>query len=176
MSDHRVYLSVMTPASASGIIEFQVQTYDAHPNRLVTFVVTGTQGCEETLATEIQLAATRAFKRYHMAYWGKPSFSAEHYRPYFRVTRTQHVVCFWAQCTFDIKIKSNPTGAIILIDPSPALATIRKAKAIGRSTGITFVDPNNNQSLSGQQIAENIQYASAEIVRMLNNNNIVIST
>lgn len=174
MSDHRYYVSVMTPAINSGNITFQLDTYDADYNISVTPIVTGiVEGMQEIdIALNIQTQLQTLFLASGMQYNGAPRFSAEPYAATFRLTRTGHIDCFWSQAQFRLQIISDTTGALYKLSSAPCLITLARATELYGATngGTGTFTAMSGVTLNSLQIIDAIEETSAELCAYLRNN------
>lgn len=173
MSDHRFYISVMTPPASSGQFSYELQTFDADYNITVMATITGiTAGASEiNTAILIQQQLQSSLPKY----CGAPRFSAEPYAATFRITRTEHVVCIWSQCQFMFQILSDTSGGTYNLSETPVLMTLAKANALnGGFSAQNFVTIGGVALTATQSIAL-IEAVSAEAIGYLYNN-VIIST
>lgn len=164
--ENRQYLSVMTVPSSSGTLSFTINTYDTTPLITLSASVTGiTSGeSEKSVANKIKSQLSIILTQNNLKFNGSITELSSTTGPEetFRLTRTDHVVCFFSEAQFSIDI-TNPTGSIIMIDPNPALITVTDAIAYGGALGETY------DGLTNQQIAYLILLASSQIVSIINN-------
>lgn len=177
MSDHRFYLSVMSPAASSGSLTFQLDTFDADFNLqgLVATVTGITAGMAETdVAIQIQNQLATQFP----VYSGAPRFSAEAYAATFRVTRTEHCVCIWSQAQFRLQLTSDTVGCNLTMADVPLLATCNRLLYLygGFAGGVVNGFANlAGYTLTTSQLIALIEAISSEVIGYLNNH-VVIST
>ncbi len=177
MSDHRYYLSVMTPAASSGDITLEVETYDAEENLTLSCEVTGitTDMTEIDIAKAIEEQLNTTIAAASAEYDGIPKLSSEDYEATFQVTRTEHVLCLWSQAQFSLIEDANTTGNILKLSTTPCLLTVAKARRVATVCGVTLVNADTATAFTSSEIADYIEMACADLIGVLRNN-VVIST
>lgn len=171
--DWRNYLSVLTPAGTGNLV-LQLETFNAYSNVSLTLTVTSDQAQDEiTYARSIHQQVQVQLVQASASYWGQPVFSDQAPLSTFKLSRTDHIVCFWSQAEFRLYVVSNDAGAEIQIASSPTFLTLAQAQDFAPLVGLEFTDFNEDD-LTNSQILTLLQLASDQIVRLINNN-IVIS-
>lgn len=176
MSDHRTYISVMTPAASSGQLDIGLVTYDADTNVSLVASITGiTSGASEiSIATSIETQLTVLLTASGAIYDGVPRFSAEPFAANWRVTRTDHIICLWSQADFTASQELDTTGAIYRFSTSPCLLTVAQAKNQAVINSISLVNKLNGTAMTDSQITDYLEAASADVTATMKNN-IVLS-
>lgn len=176
MSSQSQYLSILTSvASSNENFNISLETFNASSNVSISYAVTGllTTDDEQQIAIKVLNQVSTYLIQLGLDYSGAPVFSDEEYQATFRVTRSEHCLCFWSQATFRLLI-DNDTGAIININDNPIPITIADAQSISTVRGGSFEDQNGDP-FTNEQIALLLSLASSNILARLNNK-IVVST
>jgi hypothetical protein len=105
---------------------------------------------------------------------GQPAFSSDPPPDSFNITQTDHILCIWSQCQFRLTVLGNTCGNFIVINETPVFPTLADITNIAPVLGVDLTD-NNETQLTPQQVVYLATVASAQLVRLINNN-IVIST
>lgn len=170
MADSNQYLSVLTPATATGVIQLRLESYDASSN--VTFttssIAINSGDSEETIAIKLKNALDSELVLATYNFDGQPVFSAELPNATWRIARTNHILNIWSECQYSLSITSNTTGALINQGSEPTFQTIAYAKAYGAISGQNFQD-SVGDPLPDATIALMLAATSSEIVLNLNN-------
>ena len=165
------FLSVLSPAVASGNIALQFQTYNAQPNNTFTVTVTGIQAgaTEQTIAYTIATQASSYFGNTGILFNGKLPTILDPVCGVFQTISTDHVTNFFSLAQFGITTTLNQTGAYLKLGERPVYTTIPAASAYG---------PINNQGfqlcgggdMTQDEMADILAEASADVAAILNNN------
>lgn len=161
--ENRLYLSILSPAASSGGLTLTLTTYDSSTtNVTLVCAVTGiTSGdSESTVARKILDQIPTILIQNSANYSGDPSLIQDGPLPTFRVTRTDHVLCFYSECQFDLSASST-TGANIVL--GNVLITIPEALSLSDLFSLGF------ENLTTAQLVKLLSNVSGRLVNMLNN-------
>jgi hypothetical protein len=160
----------MTDMASSGNLGLSIVTYDANPNLTLTATVTGlsTSDTEITAAEKIRSQMTTILAQNTATYSGIPTLLTDSPSATFRLTRTDHSICFFSECQFDLTVSSNTTGAIFNIGSSPTLLTNDDARDLGALVGEEFED-SNGTAFSEAQLALLLSVVSAKLIYLIHN-------
>lgn len=167
--ENREYLSVLSVAASSGSLTLTLTTYDSSTtNVTIVAAVTGiTSGdSETTIARKVMDQVPTILIQNAAKYSGVPSLIQNGPLPTFRLTRTEHVVCFYSECQFDISV-TNPTGCIVELEN--VFITTTEALDFSSIFGLGF------DLMTAPHLSKLLSITSSRLVNMLNNP-IVIST
>lgn len=169
--ENRLYVSYLTVPGASGNYDINLTTYDASPNITLTLTITGSDpsDSEDSLARKAYDQINTILIQNSLNYSGEVTLFPGTPSNTFRVTRTNHVLCFYSEAQFDIDIDSDTIGSIIRKDTDPYLTTVSKMSNQSNILGQDLTD------LTNSQIADLIGIISSKIVQALKNP-IVMST
>lgn len=121
-----LFCNVLSAAASAGDFSVQLTSLNASANVVVTLTATGnTAGmpADDMAANSITQFQTQLIQ-YGCAYDGAPVLSTEVPVASWRVMWTDHVVTFFSECQFRLKISSNTTGATIVASHEPLLITL----------------------------------------------------
>jgi hypothetical protein len=189
--ENRIYFSTMTPPLSGGGFSFSLQTFDSgyspvnteydaeiidetdgiatyfpYPNVTITGNVTGLLPTDSEsdicykLSTQISIIIDQNGYTFH----GNPNSVAGGPKPFFRVTRTDHVMSIFSECQFDFDVSADTTGGIYLNQATPVLCTVAFARTFGKFTAQNWVDPVTFAPFSDQDVANSLSAASADFV------------
>jgi hypothetical protein len=156
------FISALSSAASSGTIGLSLETFDASTNITLTPSVSIVSGDDaEAIAKKLYTGINNVLISNSASYSGSPVFSNEDPNATFQLTRTNHVLCCWSQCQWQLKVTSNSTGALLKVGESPVLCTIQQAKDIAAIKGFSF------GSLTDSQISDLLLQASIEVCSFL---------
>ena len=167
------YLSVVTPAAASGSVVIRLESYDLETNVIINTTVTGiaaTATCSDiakSIYTQINLSLAAATATFDTIVCPTQDMVAK-----FNVTRTDQVLCIMSQCQFDAKIVSAPSGVNIDVGDNPIFLTVTEADDM---SAVPEADCETGTALTTAEKILWIKRASARLAAFLRNN-IVLST
>lgn len=168
--ENRQYLSVMTVAASSGDLELTLTTYDAPTNLTIVANITGISSSddEDTIARAILDQGKIIISQYGATYNGYPDYLVDGPAATFRVTRTDHCLCFYSESQFTLEITNNEIGSILLIESIPALMTNQEAEDMAALIVLDLTD-SGGSTLTATQLANFILLASSEFVTYTKN-------
>jgi hypothetical protein len=166
------FLSVMTPAQASGSTTFNIQTFNASPNLSITFAVTGisTGMSEEAIATTICYQTSAVLAANDATFKGILTPIDYPIAPNFGTAFTDHVVSLMAQAQYSWSIVSDTTGCEYYLDTTPVFCTVDEALAFGPLNSQLLQNCASSGQLDNTQISELLAMASSDMIGILNNN------
>lgn len=179
----------MTPAASSGGYSLNIQTIDAIQNVVFNMSVTGiVAGDDEvTIANKSLPQLNTQLLQYNFAYQGSPQFTSN--SPYntgqpifssqlasasWRITWSEHVLCFFSEANFLLTPTNNTTGSLIISNDQPILVTATEAQSDGPLAGLVLNDISGTP-LSTSQIATLAKIASSKLISILNNRIVIIT-
>jgi hypothetical protein len=177
--DNRLFLSVLLPAASAGSFNYSINAYaydSSGPDNTITGTVTGilTSYSETQVAQTIFNQVSLTLISAGASYSGAPFPVPNNPLPTFRLTRTEHVICFWSQAQFEINITGDTTGGFYAIDATPTLDTVaglqQRAFAVNQP-----LQSDSGGPLTTLQLVQLLRTSSAELVNTMRNN-IVLST
>lgn len=171
IGDARKYLSVMTPASASGSLSFTLQTYNASPNVTLTVTVTGiTAGMpEEVIAGTICNQASAAMVAQGSLFQGWIGTITSPVTGAWQTAFTGHVVSLFSLAQFAVlNVTDIGTGVIVFEDSSPVLCTVNEALMDGPLSS-QLLQACGGTALSTSQIINLLAMASADVCAITRN-------
>lgn len=121
-----LFCSVLSACASAGNFSVQLTSLNASANVTVTLSATGnTVGMspDEMAANAITQFQTQLIQ-YGCIYNGEPVLSQDVPAATWRVLNTDHVITFFSECQFRIKLYSNTTGAQIVTGHEPMLITL----------------------------------------------------
>lgn len=162
----------MTEAASAGSYLFEIESLDATSNLTISASATGMY----TTDSEIDIAEKIASQLYTILTQNEanfdddptPRFLDEGWEATYRINRTDHVVSFWSQARFKIKVIDNECGNVLKIADSPCLVTVGEARAQGVYTNQSYTN-SAGTVLTDDQIADLILTMSAEFISMIKN-------
>lgn len=168
--ENRQYLSVLTTALASGDLELTLTTYDSSTNLTIVANITGISSSddEDTIARAILDQGKIIISQYGGAYSGYPDSIIDGPAATFRITRTDHCLCFFSESQFSLEITNNETGSIALVADIPALITVQEAKDMAALIVLDLTD-SGGSTLTDTQLANFILMSSSEFVTYTKN-------
>lgn len=163
------FVSVLA-ASDSGQVAFGLETFDAESNIAITLTATGINSTDspQQIAEKMYLQFTTILTQLDLIV-DSPTFSTQQSQAKFRLTRTEHVLCFFSQAQFELELTSNTANLELCIVPNPVWPTISEAIRIGNLIGQPFEDEEGIQ-LPNASISLLLQQICATIVSITNNN------
>lgn len=163
------FISVLTVPASSGQAVFEIKTYDASTNIILTLTATGlnTTDSENAIAKKIYDQFNTLLTN-NSANFTAPVYGADTPAAKFRAHRTEHVISIFSESQFSVELLSNTTGNIIYIDNVPIPLTISEAQSLGAIQGQQFKDFDGN-NLTNSQIADLLAASFAEFVAYTNN-------
>lgn len=121
-----LFCSILSQAAATGSFSVQLTSLNASANVTLTLTATGnTVGMapDDMSANAVPQMITQLIQ-YTAAYDGAPALSQDTPAATWRVLFTDHVITFFSECQFRLKLLSNDTGAEIVCTHEPLLVTL----------------------------------------------------
>lgn len=121
-----LFCSILSAAASAGDFSVQLTSLNASANVTLTLVATGnTVGMSpDDMAANAVTQFRTELIQYGAAYDGAPLMTQDTTVASWRVLFTDHVITFFSECQFRIKIVSNSTGAEIVTGHEPLLCTL----------------------------------------------------
>lgn len=182
------FISIMQAAASSGSFNVTVETINAQANLLQQMVVTGVNLNDSpiTIAFNAQAQLTVQLAQYGIAYTGapqftslgiidpsgSPNFSSQLGLATFRITQSDHVLCFFSEADFILSVSNDTTGCYQYVSDVPLLGTIAQINTFGPISGLVL-ETVAGAALSTDQIVYLIELASSKLIQILNNNIVV---
>lgn len=179
------FISFLTPASA-GDISFTYQTFDAtvqgdltgfpgengpplgeNVQLTVSFAASSNLTCDQ-IAYQVEQTFDNACTAAGLDFQ-RPLFYDEGYAPTFRTTRTEHSVCIFSECQFELTLNSNTTGSIVVIEAFPVLANVEDFRSQASYMNVPQVS-SQGVVYTDQDIASVLTLSSAEATSLMHNN------
>jgi hypothetical protein len=170
VSSNTLYISVLSPATASGNITLDL-TFPAG-SQTITVAVTDTDS-ELDIARSIVTEIQDCLDTNDLNYSGVPAF--EDFPATFQINRTAHVVSVWSQITFEIVVDVAATGTEVISGQTPCFMTSGELADYAAISGLSLDTADGSAALSSSQLALLIEIASSQVVS-LTNNPIILST
>lgn len=181
-------MSIMQPAASSGGFSVTLQTIDAKYNLLQTMAVTGINlnDSPATIAYNAQAQLTTQLIQYGINFSGNPvftslgiidpsgspNFSSQLGLATFRITQSDHILCFFSEADYNLTVTNDTTGCFQYVSDVPLLATLAQINAYGPISGLVLETVAGAQ-LTDDQVAYLIELASGQLITILNNNIVV---
>lgn len=121
-----LFCSILSQAAATGSFSVQLTSLNASANVTLTLTATGnTVGMapDDMSANAVPQMITQLIQ-YAAAYDGAPALSQDTPAATWRVMFTDHIITFFSECQFRLKLLSNDTGAEIVCTHEPLLVTL----------------------------------------------------
>lgn len=168
------YVSFLTPIASSGDIVIDIETFDANTNVSFSINSSASAGYTEQQAAILLYDTASTYIYTNDLVFGEPVFYNEAPAATFRVTRTEHCVCFFSESQFELNVSSNPTGSIIQVSDYPTLTTVSECRNAAAASLVSLANAAG-EDLSDAALANMVMYASTEFCAVTNNP-IVISS
>lgn len=121
-----LFVSLLSSCASAGDFSVQLTSLNASAN--ITIVLTATGNTVGLAPDDIAYNAITQWRtqliQYGCAYNGSPQFSQDVPAATWRLLNTDHVITFFSECQFRIKLTSNATGAEIVTGHEPLLCTL----------------------------------------------------
>lgn len=174
MAQNHVFLNLESVAASSGSLVVNLKTSDSIVNINQSLTATGLVAGQspESMVAAMVTQFNIQLIQYGLNYTGSPIFSSylaqydvQQATPAtFRITYTDHVICFFSESSFVLSVLADGTGCNPVVSTlTPLLATLQTFKNFAPIEGL---DLNN---LSDQTILYLIQLSSANLINLLNN-------
>lgn len=121
-----LFCDVLSACASAGDFSVQLTSLNASANVTITLTATGNtvgMSTDDMAYNAITQWRTQLIQ-YGCAYDGAPQFSQEVPAASWRLLNTDHVITFFSECQFRIRLSSNTTGAEIVTGHEPLLCTL----------------------------------------------------
>lgn len=164
------YFSVLTPtpATASQNIVFTFMPTNATSNVAQTVTVNLTSSQSELAVAQSIASQLVSFFTTNGTLWaGQPPLSSSTPTNTFQVTITDHVICVWSDCTYNVNVVNNSSIQFVW-GPDPCFLTIADLQNRAPIHRLVLQDLTG-QAFGPATIATVIQDSSAALIAYLNN-------
>lgn len=121
-----LFTSILSAAASAGDFSVQLTSLNASANVTLTLTATGnTVGmAPDDMAANAVTQFRTELIQYGAAYDGAPVLSSDTPAATWRVMFTDHVITFFSECQFRLKLVTNSTGSEIVCGHEPLLVTL----------------------------------------------------